>query len=175
MEVERLVTEFEIRTNLPRRARRNNRLLDAQCLGLTPKSLSIDLVSVPNQIPRRLLQRARLEQLPRRPFRRRMLRHIQMHQPAPAVGQHHEHEQDAKGRGGYREEVQRDYVLRVILLQKRAPRLRRRPPTPEHVLRNRRLRDRYAELQQFAVDSRRTPKRIAMPPSRHGVPDPCDA
>src|SRR5438445_13250591 len=56
---------------LPRRARRNNRLLGAQCLGLTRKSLSIDLVSVPNQIPRRLPQRARLEQLPRRPFRRR--------------------------------------------------------------------------------------------------------
>ncbi len=86
----------------------NDRLLDAQCLGLTRKSLSIDLVSVPSQVPQRLLQRARLEQLPRRPFRRRMLRHIQMHQPAPAVGQHHEDEQDSKGRRGHREEIQRE-------------------------------------------------------------------
>src|SRR5439155_7508902 len=40
---------------LPRRSWRYDRLLDAQCLGLTRKSLSIDLVSVPNQIPRRLV------------------------------------------------------------------------------------------------------------------------
>src|SRR3989442_8387549 len=39
------------------------------------------------------------------------------------------------------------------MLQKRAPRLRRRLPLPGHVLRNRRLRDRQAQLQQLAVDS----------------------
>ena len=42
-----------------------------------------------------------LEQLPRRPFRGRMLRHIEMHQQVPAEGQHHEHEQDSKGRRGH--------------------------------------------------------------------------
>jgi hypothetical protein len=31
-----------------------------------------------------------------------------MHQPAPAVRQHHEHEQDPKRRRGHREEIQRD-------------------------------------------------------------------
>ena len=35
---------------LPRRAGRDDRLPDVQRLGLTRKSLSIDLVSVPNQI-----------------------------------------------------------------------------------------------------------------------------
>src|SRR6266550_7658765 len=44
-----------------------------------------------------------------------------------------------------------------MILQKRAPRLRRRPPGTDHVLRNRRLRDRYAELQQLARDSRSAP------------------
>jgi hypothetical protein len=87
----------------------------------------------------------------------RMLRHIQMHQPAPAVGQHHEHEQDSKRRRGHREEIQRDEILGVVR-QKRAPRLRRRPPRSEHVLRNRRLGYRYAELQQLTVDSRRAPQ-----------------
>src|SRR2546427_7923182 len=67
---------------LPRRAGRDDRLRDVQRLGLTRKSLSIDLVSVPNEIPGPLLQRARLEQLARRPFRSRMLRDIEMHQPA---------------------------------------------------------------------------------------------
>ena len=93
---------------LPWRAGRNDRLPDVQHPGLMRKSFSIDLVSVPNQIPGPLLQRARLEQLARRPFGSRMLRDIKMHQPTPAVGQHNEHEQDSKGRGRYREEIQRD-------------------------------------------------------------------
>src|SRR3989442_388569 len=96
-----------------------------------------------------------------------MLRDIEMHQPAPAVGQDHEHEQDSKGRGGHREEIQRDQI-RGVVLQKCPPRLRRRPPRPDHVLRNRRLRDRQAELQQLAVDSWCTPEGIgaAHPPNQ---------
>ena len=93
---------------LPGRAGRNYRFSDAQCLGLARKSLSINLVSIPNQVPGPLLQRARLEQLACRSFRSRMLRDIEMHQPAPAVGQDHEHEQHPKGRGGNREQIQRD-------------------------------------------------------------------
>ena len=59
---------------LPRRAWRNDRLSDVQNPGLTRKSFAIDLVSVADQIPRRLLlQAARLEKLPRRPLRGRML------------------------------------------------------------------------------------------------------
>jgi hypothetical protein len=72
------------------------------------KSFFIDLVPVPNQIPGPLLRHARLEQLARRPFGSRMLRDIKMHPPMPAVGQHNEREQDSKGRGNYREEIQRD-------------------------------------------------------------------
>src|SRR5262245_43616741 len=152
---------------LPRRARRNHDFPDAQRLGLTPKSFSIDLVSVSDQILRSLLQAARLEQLPRRPFRGRVLGDIEMHQPAPAVAQHHKHEEHSKGRRGYREEVQGDQILGVIL-QKRAPRLRRWPSMPEDVLRNRRLRDRQAQLQQLAVDPGCAPERIgaAHPPNQ---------
>src|SRR2546426_2630967 len=47
-----------------------------------------------------------------------------------------------------------------VVFQKPAPRLRRRPPRPEHVLRHRRLRYRQAQLQQLAMDPRRTPERI---------------
>src|SRR5207245_3075092 len=70
----------------------NHRLPDLQRLGLARKALSIDLVAVPDQIAGRFLQPARLKQLESRPFRSRMLRDIEMHQPAPAVGQHHQHE-----------------------------------------------------------------------------------
>src|SRR4029453_1372114 len=53
-------------------------------------------------------------------------------------------------------------------VQKRAPRLRRRLPLPEHVLRNRRLRHRQAQFQQLTVDLRRAPERIgtAHPPNQ---------
>src|SRR3989475_6111381 len=152
---------------LPRRAGRNDGLLDVQHLGLTRKSFSIDLVSVTDQMAWGLLQPARLDQLPPSPIRGRMFRDIKMHQPPPVVAQHHEDEQDPKGRRGHREEIQRDQILGVIL-QKRAPRQRRRPPRPEHVLRDRRLRDRQTQLQQFAMDPRRTPERIgaADPPNQ---------
>src|SRR4030095_13177500 len=93
---------------LPRRAVRNDGLLHVQRPGLMRKSFSIDLVSVPNQIPGPLLQRARLVQLARRPFGSRMLRDIKMQQPPPAVGQHNEPEPDSKGSRRYREEIQRD-------------------------------------------------------------------
>jgi len=81
---------------LPRRAWRDDHFPDVQRPGLTRKSFSIDLVSVPDQIPWILLQPARLDQLPSGPLRGRMLGDIEMHQPPPVVPQHHEHEQDPK-------------------------------------------------------------------------------
>src|SRR3989454_2732568 len=151
---------------LPGRSRRNDPFPDAQRPGLTRKSFSIHLVSVTDQMPW-LLQPARLDQLSPSPIRGRMFRDIEMHQPAPVVAQHHEREQDPKSRRGHREEIQPDQILGVIR-QKRAPRLRRRPPRPEHVLRHRRLRDRQAQLQQLPVNPRRTPERIgaAEPPNQ---------
>ena len=77
---------------LPWRARRNDGLPDIQRLGLMRKSFSVDVVAVTDEVPGRF-QAARLEQLPRCPFCRWMLGDVEMHQPAPAVTQHHEHKQ----------------------------------------------------------------------------------
>src|SRR3989449_4966052 len=144
---------------LPWRAWRNDRLPDVQQPRLTRKSFAIDLIPVPDQMPRALFLPARLDQLSCRPFRRRVLGDIEMHQPAPAVAQHDQHKEHSKGRCRHREEIQRDQIPGMVH-QKCAPCLRRRPPRPEHVLRNCRLRDRHAQLQQLAVDPRRTPERI---------------
>ena len=100
---------------LPRRMRRYDCLPDLQGLRLTRKSLSIDLIAVPDQIPGRTLHCARLEQLARGPFRGRMLGDIEMYQPAPAVRKHHAHEEDSKRCGRHREEVQRDEVRCAVL------------------------------------------------------------
>jgi hypothetical protein len=143
---------------LPRRAGRNDGLLDVQQPGLMRKSFSIDLVSVPNQIPGPLLQRARLEQLARRPSavecsvtlkctsRRRLWVSTTSTNRTRKVAVGTVKKSNAEIRG--------------VVLQECSPRLRRRPLRPDHVLRHRRLRDRQAELQQLAVDPRRTPERI---------------
>jgi len=93
---------------LPRRARRDDRLPDVQQPGLTRKSFAIDLIPVADHLRRALFLPAPLDQLSCRPFRRRVLGDIEMHQPTPTVAQHHEHKEDSKGRGRYREEIQRD-------------------------------------------------------------------
>src|SRR5947209_7422202 len=57
---------------LPGRAGRNYRFSDAQCLGLARKSFSINLVSIPNQVPRNCRLRDRqteLQQLAVDPWR----------------------------------------------------------------------------------------------------------
>src|ERR671935_3060290 len=54
---------------LPWRARRDNHFANVQDLGLTRKPFTIDLISVPEEVPRRCFRAACLEQLPRRPFR----------------------------------------------------------------------------------------------------------
>src|SRR5262247_4334378 len=68
---------------LPRRAWRYNHLSDVEHPGSTRKSFAIDRVAIPDQKPRALLQPARLEQLPRRPFRGRLPRDPQLPPPAP--------------------------------------------------------------------------------------------
>ena len=70
---------------LPWRARRDNYFANGQCLGLTRKPFTIDLVAVPDEVPGRFFQAACLEQLARRPFRGRMLGDVEMHQPAPGM------------------------------------------------------------------------------------------
>src|SRR2546422_4063232 len=68
---------------LPRRSWRCDRLPDVQHPGRTRKSFAIDLVPIPDQIPRTVLRPARLDQLSPRPLCGRMLRDIEMPQPAP--------------------------------------------------------------------------------------------
>jgi len=60
--------------------------------------------------------------------------------------------------------------VRRVVAQEGPPSLAGGPPLPlDHVLGNARLRDLKPELEQFAVDARRAPKRIfdADPPDQH--------
>src|ERR1022692_4450498 len=47
-----------------------------------------------------------------------------------------------------------------VITQERLPALRRRSSSSQQVLRDGRLRDREAQFQKFAMDARRSPKRV---------------
>src|ERR1035438_6338350 len=51
--------------------------------------------------------------------------------------------------------------VRRVVTQEGSPSLAGRPPSLDHVLGDARLRDLKPELEQFAVDARRAPKRIS--------------
>ena len=80
-----------------------------------------------------------------------MRRHVEVNRVSPVVTQDNKYEQQAKVHGPYYQKVD-CYCLLDVILQKRAPTLRRRLSLTRHVLRHRRLRDLNAELQQLPMN-----------------------
>jgi len=78
---------------------------------------------------------------------------------SPVVSQDHEDEQDLERHRGHREEVDRDQAPEVVV-EKRAPGLRRSRSLAHHVLRHRSLGDLNAQLLQFPVNPRRAPEGV---------------
>ena len=73
--------------------------------------------------------------------------------------QDHEDEQDLEHHGGDDEEVHGDEGLKVVV-EERAPGLRRRRPVADQILGDRRLRDLDAQLLEFPVNPRRAPQGV---------------
>src|SRR5258708_8936570 len=82
-----------------------------------------------------------------------------MRRASPIMAKNHEGEQELKSDGRHDEEVYGDQVLGVVF-EKGSPRLGGRFPVPDHVLGDGCLRYLDSNLQQFAVDARRTPARV---------------
>jgi hypothetical protein len=74
------------------------------------------------------------------------------------MGQHQKHVKDLEADSGHREEVDGDQLLGMIL-EKRAPGLRRRFAVAHHVFADAALTDVDAELKQLTVDPWCTPRR----------------
>ena len=91
--------------------------------GLPVKRLSVNGVSISQQISRLLIQTARLYKLPCSPGRCRMFCDVEMQNPPPIVAQNDQHEKDSKGRGWNGEEIKCDDFF-AMALEKRPPRLR---------------------------------------------------
>src|SRR6516164_11107825 len=82
-----------------------------------------------------------------------------MQYPAAVVSQHQEYVQHLKPNGWHREEVDRYHTFDVIL-QERPPGLRRWLAASRHIFANAGFADVDAEFEEFAVDARRSPKRV---------------
>src|SRR5713226_4236253 len=95
----------------------------------------------------------------RRPGRRRMFRDVEVNDPPAAVEKDDEDEQDSTGDGGYSKEIDRAQRGDVIR-EEGSPCLRRRATRPPHKPGDGSLRHLNAQLAQLAMDARSAPERI---------------
>ena len=110
---------FDIRI-LPWGTWRNENLLDAEHAGTASEVPAVNSVAVTNQIPTCRVPRERFDELSAGPFSRGMLGNVEVNDASSVVGQHEEYEQNAESNRGYREEVDGDEILEVII-EERSP------------------------------------------------------
>src|SRR3989442_9028852 len=120
---------------LPGRTRGREHLFDAQMLNSTPRTRSIDSITIPDDEARRGIPGPRLAELLRSPRRRRMRRDVHVDDAATVVTQHDEDEQHAERGGRDREEVDGG-ELGDVIGEEGAPRLRRRTTATSEVFRD---------------------------------------
>ena len=121
--------------------------------------MSICTVIVAHQVGRRRCPGEGFGDLLRQPLCCRMPGHLEPQQLPPAVAQNQEREQALKGQRRDHKHVNSSNRLSVVL-KKRLPGSRRRPPTPHHVFGDCRLRNFEPQHRQFAMDPGRTPEWI---------------
>ena len=102
---------------LPRTAGRRENFRDAHVLDTMAEPLAVDLVAIPEEIGWRGVFGEGVHDLPGRPGRGGMLRDVEVDDAPALVGEHDEDEEHPQARGGHREEVEGDQVLRVSLLR----------------------------------------------------------
>lgn len=123
------------------------------------KHFPVDRIVISDQVSGLLVDPAGLQQLACRPDGRAMLGDIEVQDSSPIVAQNDQHKQDLEGRRWDREEIQRNRLLGMILMEG-LPRKRRWVTTLDHVLRDSGLGNFDPELEQLAVNPRRAPERI---------------
>jgi len=152
---------------LPRRSRCNRLVPDAHGANSAHDDGAVDLIPIPNEVLRRLIPGECLGQLACDPFSRRVCCDVDPDQVSAVQPNNDEGIEQIEANGRNNEQVHGGNVRRVVP-QKGAPSLAWRSTPLDHVLGDSRLRDLKSELEQFAVDTRRTPKRIfdAHPPDQ---------
>ena len=125
---------------LPRRSRRDWHFVDTQVLDACPEGVSVGVVAVSDHVSRSFVEWKRVHYLLSRPLGRGIGRDVEVNHASTIVAKDDETVQHAEGGGRYTENVDADQVLDMVV-QERAPRLRRGLSMTNHVLRHRALGD----------------------------------
>src|SRR6202163_2870934 len=128
---------------------------------------AIDPVAIADEVVRSLIPRKCLRYLTCNPLRRRICCDVDPDEVSAAESDDDEGIEQIKADGRDDKQVHGGNLRRVVT-QEGPPSLAGRPPPFDHVPGNARLRDLKPELEQFAVNARRAPKRVfdAHPPDQ---------
>jgi hypothetical protein len=126
--------------SLPRRAWCREHFLDSHVAHLFLEVMAEDGIAVPQQVMRELVKGKGLPQLLPRPFGGRVGGHIAMKNATTIMGQHQKHVKHVEPDSGEGEEVDGNQ-LREVVVQERAPGLRRRLAAPHQVFAHAALAD----------------------------------
>ena len=144
---------------LPGGSRGAPHFLDAHVSHLSPEGIAEDSIAVSQQIARKLIKGERFSQLLSGPLRGGVGGHVAVENAPAVMSQHQKHVKNLEANSGHSKEVDRDQLLGVIL-QERAPGLRRRLAAAHHVFADAGFADVDAELEQLTVNAGCTPTRI---------------
>src|SRR5665647_201993 len=144
---------------LPRRGRRGGLVPDAHGAHSACDNAAVDPIPIADEVARCLIPREGLGQLACYPFSRRICCDVDPDQLSAVQTDDDERIEQVEANGRDDEQIHGSDVRRVVP-QKGAPSLTWRAASFAHVLGDARLRDIKPELEEFAVDTWRTPKRI---------------
>src|SRR5450759_4290 len=144
---------------LPRRGWRGGLVPDAHSAHSACDNAAVDPIPIADEVARRLIPREGLGQLACDPFCRRICCDVDPDQLSAAQTDDDERIEQVEANGRHNEQIHGSNVRRLVP-QKGAPFLTWRSVSLDHVFGDARLRDIKPELEQFAVDTWHTPKRI---------------
>src|SRR5271169_738052 len=152
---------------LPRRGWCGGLVPDAHRAQSARDDAAIDPVAIADEVVRSLIPRKRLRDLTCNPFSRRICCDADPDKVSAVQPDDDEGIEQVEANGRHHEQVHGGNIWRVVM-QEGPPSLAGPPPF-DHVLGDARLRDLKPELEQFAVNAWRTPKRIfdAHPPDQY--------
>src|ERR1700688_3302794 len=153
---------------LPGRGRCGRLVPDAHGAQSARDDAAIDPVAIADEVVRSLIPRKRLRYLTCNPFCRRICCDVDPDEVSAVESDDDEGIEQVETDSWNNEQVYGGNVRRVVT-QEGSPSLAGRHPSFDHVLGDARLRDLKPELEQFAVDAWRAPKRIfdAHPPDQY--------
>ena len=134
-------------------------IANAKRANASDEYVAVTSIPIADQIARELLPTTGRRQLVGDPFRRWVRGDAKPQDLSPAVPHDQQSIEQSERDGRNHKQIHRRNAI-CMIAQERLPALRRRPSPAHHILGNAGLPDIDPELEQFAMDARRTPQRI---------------